>query len=431
MAKQKQVLTDKKRVQDLLKYIDASPTAYQAVEVQKKLLKEKGFEEIDRGQAWALEPGDKCFLVLGDAGIIAFIVGKEKTAPFHILGAHSDSPSLRLKENPTMKKEGYSLLNVEPYGGLIARTWLDRPLSVAGRLIVSTDDDKPKSKLVDIDRSLLIIPSLAIHQDREVNAKGEIKPQKTLIPILGLAGDDQVDILSIAAEAAGVNKEDIVDFDLHLYAREKGTFVGNEEEFFSVGRIDNLGMAFAELTALVEAKASDSHKLVVINDNEEIGSSTLRGADSASLRDVLHRIVLALGGSEEDFLISLANSFLISGDQAHAVHPNYPEVADPTNRPRMNHGPVIKISANKSYNTDAMSAARFRLLAKAAGVSVQTFHNHSDRRGGSTIGPLTEKWTTIPGVDVGNPMLSMHSVRELAGVKDHGDMIKVMKEFFK
>lgn len=431
MAKQKQVLTDKKRVKDLMKYIDASPTAYQATEVQKNLLFENNFEELDRATPWTLNPGDKRFLILGDAGIIAFIVGEDKFAPFHILGAHSDSPSLRLKENPEMKKEGYRLLNVEPYGGLIARTWLDRPLSIAGRLILADENGGLQTKLVNIDRDLLIIPSLAIHQDREVNSSGEIKPQKTLIPIYGLAGEESPDILDIIAKEANVDKDDILDFDLHLYSREKGTFIGQDEEFYSIGRIDNLGMAFAELTALTEAEASQAHKLVVINDNEEIGSSTLRGADSAFLRDVLHRIVLSLGGSEEDFLISLASSFLISGDQAHSVHPNYPEVADPTNRPKINQGPVIKISANKSYNTDAQSAARFRLLANAAGVSVQTFHNHSDRRGGSTIGPLTEKWTTIPGVDVGNPMLAMHSVRELAGVKDHGDMIKVMKEFFK
>lgn len=423
-------MTARDYVQTLLTQIDASPTVFQAVETQVAYLKEHGFTELKREDRWELSPGDSRYIVVGDAAVLAFRVGKNQHAAFHIAGAHSDSPSYRLKANPDQVKEGMLQLNVEPYGGIIHRTWLDRPLSVAGRLILKKDGGLEKKNLV-IDKDLLIIPSVAAHMDREVNDKGEIKPQKTMTPVYGLSsGDTEADFLCLVAEEAGVSRDAILEYDLYLYAREKGCLLGANEAFFSVGRIDDLAMAYAALTALAETEAGSAHQMVVINDNEEIGSGTLRGADSFLLRDVLRRITFALGGDEEDFLTTLAKSFLISCDQAHAVHPNYGEVADPTNRPRINEGPVIKMAANKSYNTDAESAARFRLLAEKAGVPVQTFHNHSDRRGGSTIGPITERWTTIPGVDVGNPMLSMHSVRELAGVEDHYSMLKILKVFF-
>lgn len=423
-------MTARDYVQTLLTQIDASPTAFQAVETQVAYLAEHGFTELKREDRWELSPGDARYVVVGDAAVIAFRVGKDKNAAFHIAGAHNDSPSYRLKANPDQVKEGMLQLNVEPYGGMMHRTWLDRPLSVAGRLILKKDGGIEKKNIV-IDRDLLIIPSVAAHMDREVNKQGEINPQKTMTPVYGLqSGDDDADFLSLVAKEAGVDRDVILDYDLHLYVREKGSFVGADEEFFSVGRIDDLAMAYASLTALAESKAGSAHQVAVINDNEEIGSGTLRGADSFLLRDVLRRITFALGGDEEDFLTTLAKSFLISCDQAHAVHPNYGEVADPTNRPRVNEGPVIKMAANKSYNTDAESAARFRLLAEKAGVPVQTFHNHSDRRGGSTIGPITERWTTIPGVDVGNAMLAMHSARELAGVEDHYSILKILKEFY-
>ena len=432
METQKSILTDKERVQDLMDMIDQSPTAYQAVDREIELLESAGFTELKREDAWTLKAGGQYYIQLGDSALIGFRLGPDKEAPLHILGAHNDSPSLRIKSKPDMAREGLKTLNVEPYGGLIFRTWLDRPLSIAGRLILRGEEGEVISRKINIDKDLLIIPSLAIHQDRNVNSEGAIQPQKMIIPIYGiLAEEKNRGILSYIADQFDLDREKILDFDLQLYAREKGCFLGDDEEFFSIGRIDDLAMAYAELTALVESTPSTVHQLVVINDNEEVGSGTLRGADSALLRDILFRIIQALGGNAEDCYRILAKSFIISADQAHAAHPNFPEMADPTNRPRINQGPVIKLAANKSYNTDAVSAARFRLLAEKAGVSVQTFHNHSDRRGGSTIGPLTERWTTIPGVDVGNPMLAMHSVRELAGVKDHVAMIKIMKEFFK
>lgn len=433
MEKQQSFLEDKNLVEELMNFIDQSPTAYQATENEAQYLDAQGFTEIKRSDEWSLKAGDKKYVRVGDAALIAFRLGEGKTSPFHILGSHSDSPSLRLKASPEMRKEGLKSLNVEVYGGPIFRTWLDRPLSIAGRVIIR-DQDRVKSLLVNIDKDLLTIPSLAIHMDRQVNSEGEIKPQKTLIPIYGIENNEKEEkeegILAYIASYMDLDLDSIIDFDLHLYAREKGSFIGDKEEFFSIGRIDNLAMAHAQLKALGEAEHAEFHQLVVVNDNEEIGSSTLRGADSALLRDTLQRIVFALGGDPEDFYQVLAKSFIISADQAHAAHPNYPEVADPTNRPRINQGPVIKLAANKSYNTDAESAARLRILAESLDVPLQTFHNHSDRRGGSTIGPLTEKWTTIQGVDIGNPMLAMHSVRELAGVQDHAYMVKLLKGFF-
>lgn len=419
------------RVTQLMEIIDRSPTAYQAIEQESKLLASNGFMPLRYEDKWQLEGGGQYYLEIGDAAIIAFRVGRVGTKGFHITGAHSDSPGLRIKANPEMIREGLCQLNVEPYGGLIMRTWLDRPLSVAGRIIVSDGEGGVESRLVDVDQDLLIIPSLAIHMDRTVNDEGAMKAQKMLLPVYAIAREgSERGILDIVADCVNLDKHDILDYDLHLYAREKGCFIGENREFFSIGRIDNQAMALAQLSALIESDPTDFHQLVVINDNEEIGSGTRRGANSAMLRDVLKRIILACGGDEEDFFRALGRSFIISADQAHAVHPGFPEVADPTNRPQLNKGPVIKVAANKSYNTDGKSAARFKLLAQEAGVPIQVFHNHSDRKGGSTIGPITERWTTIEGVDVGNPMLSMHSVRELAGVEDHESMIRLLKVFF-
>lgn len=418
------------RVRDLMNFIDAAPTAYQAADEERKLLDEAGYRELEPGERWHFEPGDKRYITLSDTAVIAFRVGAGAAAGFSIAGAHNDSPCFRIKAAPDQGAEGLELLNVEPYGGVILRTWLDRPLSVAGRVLLR-EGNEPVSRRVVIDRDWMIIPSLAIHMDREVNGSGAINPQKVMTALCGVdRGADKKSFVAQLAAELNVCADAILDYDLFLYARERGCFVGTDQELFSIGRIDNLGMAHALLHALIEAEEGQKHRIVVINNHEEVGSGSLSGADSVQLRNVLQRIVIACGGDEEDFLRSLSSSFLISCDQAHAAHPNYPEVADPTNRPRINGGPVIKIAASKSYSTDAESAARFRLLAEKAGVPVQTFHNRSDRRGGSTIGPITERWTAIPSVDVGNAMLSMHSVRELAGVQDHEDMIQIIKCFF-
>lgn len=420
----------RERVRTLMDRIDRSPCCYQAAENECAILEKNGFKPLDMTERWTLNPGDARYVLIGDTCVVAFRVGETPAAGFHIIGAHNDSPGFQIKANADVKKEGVHQLNVEPYGGLIYRTWLDRPLSVCGRVILKAEDGSLERRNVVVDRDWLIIPSLAIHMGRDVNDEGKINPQKEMIPFFALGHDGDKDFLTRLAEELGVEREQILGTDLFLYSREKGTFVGDDEALFSIGRIDDLACAYAAVDALTETTAGPNHRLIVINDHEEVGSGTRKGANSAQLMNLLERIVLASGGDRQDYLRSLDASFLISCDQAHAVHPNYPEVADPTNRPRLNGGPVIKIAANRSYNTDGAGEALFRSLADKAGVPVQTFHNRSDRRGGSTIGPITERWTTIPGADVGNPMLSMHSVRELAGVEDHESMVRILKAFF-
>ncbi len=417
-----------KRILDLLSFIDNSQTAYQATEREAELLDKADFTEILPEEHWDLCEGKSYYTKVDGTALIAFRTGHKPG--FNIIGSHNDSPCFRVKDNASVNKEGLSLLNVEPYGGAIFRTWLDRPLSIAGRVILKGKNEVIR-KNFNIDRDLMIIPSLAIHMDREVNKEGTIKPQKIMLPIYGTAGEKEPAFYKLISKELNLNEEDILGTDAFLYTREKGTIFGENEEFFSVGRIDNLAMAHASLVSLIESEAGEKTNIVAITNNEEVGSQTLSGADSFLIRDALERISLALGFERADFLLALKRSFVISADGAHAVHPAHPDVCDPTNRPKLNEGPVIKFSAGKSYSTVAETAAKFSLLAKKASVKIQSFYNHSDRRGGSTIGPMTESMTGIPTVDVGNAMLGMHSARETAGVKDHEAIIKIFKEFYK
>lgn len=422
----------RQRAKELLQFIDGSPTAYQTTEQEKALLNKAGFTQLTLTSRWKLEPEKTYYVEISDATIFAFRTAKQADAGFHIIGAHNDSPGFQLKQNVNMPRSGYGQLNVEPYGGLILRTWLDRPLSVAGRLLVK--DDSPRGytvKKIHLTRPLVIIPSLAIHMDREVNKNGEIRPQNMMAPIWCVADEPgkKGDFLAVVAHEVGISREAILDADLFLYDVQKGMFLGENEEFLSVGRLDNLAMCHAATTALTEANPANVHQVIALHDHEEIGSMSRKGADSATLRDVLSRIVRSMGGDEEDFAIALAKSFTVSCDMAHAVHPNHTDCADPTNRPLLNHGPVLKYAASKSYITDGEGGARVRLYAEKAGATFQTFHNHSDKRGGATIGAMDEQWTTILNADVGNPVLGMHSVRELGGVADHDAMIRTLTAF--
>lgn len=435
----------------LIDFIDASPTAFQAVDEEKAILAEAGFEELLQEEKWELKKGGSYFVEIGGASLVAFRLSRKATAPFNIIGSHNDSPTYQVKENSLIKKEGCLLLNVEPYGGMIHRSWLDRPLSLAGRIIIKDDDqiDGLAIKKVKIEKPLMIIPSLAIHMNRDVNSNGEIRPQKAMLPLIGLEskltseidGGDFDDTFNSDSENSDIIKhilslygdceyDKILDYDLFLYDLDGGKIVGFEDEFISVGRLDNLACSHAAVIGLINAEPAGVHQLISLHDNEEVGSRSRRGANSQLLRDILHRIYLALGQDREDFYSALAQSLMISCDMAHAVHPSYPEMADPTNRPRLNAGPVIKYSANKRYSSEAEGVARIRLYAEKAGIPLQTFHNHSDKKGGSTIGAMSEQWTTITNVDIGNPLLAMHSVRELAGVKDHIAMIKLLTAFF-
>ena len=423
----------KARVDALFNFVDNSPTAFHAALNEAAYLDKHGFTALNWEDEWKFEAGDRHYIIVGGTTVIAFIVGQEASKGYRLVGSHNDSPTLMIKHNPEIKSEGFRQINVEPYGGLIYRGWFDRPMSVAGRLLLRGEDNAIEERIINVDKNCVYIPSLAIHMDREVNSGAEINPQKELTPIYASDSEGAEDFFSFIAKYAEVEEDDILDYDLQLYPREKGEYIGTEDEFYSLARLDNLLMTHQAFTALAETRDYDNafHRVVVANDNEEVGSATGRGADGSLLRNTLKRIILACGGSEEDFLRSLASSFFISTDVSHAAHPNYGEMADPTNRPRVNQGPVIKVAANKTYNTVGSSAARFRLYAENAGAPVQTFHNRSDKRGGSTIGPLAEKWTAIPGVDIGIPILSMHSIREMGGVLDHEYSIKIMSEFFK
>ena len=345
------------------------------------------------------------------------------------MASHSDSPSFKLKENPEMESEQhYVKLNVEKYGGMLCAPWFDRPLSIAGRLVVR-DQEGLTSRLVNVDRDLVLIPSLAIHMNRQVNEGYAYNAQKDLLPVYG-GSEAAGTLMKTIAMAAGVDQEDILGHDLFLYNRVKGTIWGAEEEFFSCGRIDDLQCAFASMEGFLAADQPAGVAVHAVLDNEEVGSSTKQGADSTFLEDTLWRINEAMGGSREDYLRRLAGSFMISADNAHGVHPNYGDKADPTNRPWVNGGIVIKYNANQKYSTDAVSAAVFKSICRKAQVPCQTFANRSDMAGGSTLGNIANCHVSVNTVDIGLPQLAMHSPYETAGVKDTWYLVKAAREFF-
>lgn len=422
----------------LLDFIQDSPTSFHAVEEVKKILVPQGFQELPFKEKWSLIPGGKYFVTRNNSAIIAFVVGEgipEKYG-FHLIGTHTDSPSFRVKPMPEISVEGHYLkLNVETYGGPILNTWLDRPLSLAGRIILRGDSPfSPQVNLFRSDHPLLVIPNLAIHMNRKVNEGFELNKQKDMLPLFSqiTEGLEKEGVLiRHLAKTLQCPPEDILDFDLFLFEYEKGCFVGLQQEFISSGRLDDLAMTHAGAWALARAKPTLMTQVLACFDHEECGSTSKQGAASPFLSHVLERILLALKKDREAYFQALSHSFLLSADMAHALHPNSGEKLDPVNRPILNGGPVIKISANQSYSTDAESAAIFTALCQRAGVPVQKFVNRSDERGGSTIGPISSTHLDIRSVDIGNPILAMHSVRELGGVKDHLAMANVFSEFYK
>ena len=418
----------------LAEFIDNSVSAYHSVDSIEKILKENDFKEYKLSDEIKLKKSDKGYFKFNGSTIIAFNIGSENIEEdgFRIIGSHSDSPTFKIKSNPIIKDGGLVRLNTEVYGGPIFSTWLDKPLSIAGRVTVSSGDIlKPKSMLVKIDKDLLTISNLCIHMNREINNGFKYEPQSHLLPILTSDNDEiKEDYLNeILAEELGINKEEILDYDLYLYDRQKASMVGPNEEFISVGRQDNLSMAYTSLMALVDSKAQ-AVNLYICTDNEEVGSMSYQGADSPTSEQVMQRIAFGLNKSEEEYLRSLDNSFMISADMAHALHPAYKDKTDPSNRPELGQGPVIKYSANKSYSSDAYSAAVFKELCKKADVPVQTFYNKSGSRGGSTIGPISSKYLRIHSVDIGTPLLAMHSIRELGANMDNYYVYKVFLELF-
>ena len=413
----------------LLAFIRKSPTAFHAVDTMRKTLADQGFQELSEKDYWKLTPGGRYMVTRNNSALIAFSIPEDAPRRFHIMASHSDSPTFKIKENPEITVEkAYVKLNVEKYGGMLMFPWFDRPLSVAGRVIVS-EGGEIREKLIDIDRDLLMIPSLAIHMNREVNSGYSYNPQKDLLPLYGTAGTEET-FSKTLAEAAGVREEEILSHDLFLYSRTRGAVWGAEKEFISAGRLDDLQCAFASMEGLLSGEKKKSIAVHCVMDNEEVGSGTKQGAASTFLKDTLLRINSGLGRTYEEYLMSLADSFMISADNAHALHPNYTDMADPVNRPLLNKGIVIKYNANQKYCTDAVSAARFKELCNRAEVPYQTFVNRSDMAGGSTLGNISNTQVPVNTVDIGLPQLAMHSPYETAGVKDTLSLVKAAELFF-
>lgn len=428
---------EKKLALELVDFLYDSPSACHGVKATQKILNENGFIEIKETDKWDLQPKGKYYVIKNDSALIAFEIGTgdiEETG-LRLIGAHTDVPGFRIKPNPQMISEGkYVKLNTEVYGGPILHTWFDRPLSIAGKVsLKGASPLKPETRLVNINKPLLIIPSLAIHMNREVNEGFKINRQVDTLPLLGLINDklEKEDyLMNILAEELQVKKEDILNFELGLYEYEKGMLIGMNEELISSGRFDDLWMVYAGIKALVDSKENVATKVMICIDNEEIGSLTAEGANSTLLNNILERIALGLGKDREGYYRALANSIMISADLAHAVHPNLGDKHDPTNRPVLEGGPVLKIAASGSYSTDSFNGAVFAGVCEAACVPFQKFVNRSDVRGGTTIGPVTAANLTIPVIDMGAPVLGMHSIRELASVKDNYYTVKAFTEFF-
>lgn len=430
-------MEQKKFAQDLVDFIYESPTAFQAVETSKKLLQENGFRELILNEKWNVEVNGRYYVTKNSSALVAFTVNSQDVEKegFRIVGSHSDSPTFRIKPKAEMVVEGtYLKLNTECYGGPILNTWLDRPLAIAGRVVLKGENAlRPVEKMVNIKKPICIIPNVAIHMNRTVNEGYALNKQKDMLPLVGLINENlEKDnfLLKELAKELDVELEEIIDFDLFLYEFEKGSLIGPNEEFISTGRLDNLSMAHSSLHALIDANGSKGVNVVAVFDNEEVGSSTKQGADSNMLINILERICLSLQKSREEFFSAIYSSFIISADLAHAVHPNMVDKHDPTSRPVMGKGPVIKINANQAYTSDAQSISVYKSICKEAGVNYQEFVNRSDERGGSTIGPISSTHLDIPSVDVGSPILAMHSIRELGNVEDHYNIYKTFNKFY-
>lgn len=414
---------------NLLDFLEHSPSPYHAVANMTAMLDEAGFVRLEEGEHWSLSEGNDYYVARNGSALLAFRIPKKDFVGFQIMASHSDSPVFKIKSNAEMEvDQKYLKLNVEKYGGMICAPWLDRPLSVAGRVVVQSEAGV-ETRLVAVDRDLMIIPNLAIHMNRTVNESYEFNPQKDMLPLIGDIHAKGA-FIKLIAEEAGVKETDILDMDLFLCQRMKGTVLGLNSEFIASPRLDDLQCAFASLTGFLASEPSDSVAVHCVMDNEEVGSGTKQGAASTFLKDVLHRINTGMGRSEEEYLMALSSSFMVSADNAHSVHPNQTDKADPTNRPYMNEGIVIKYSANQKYTTDAVSAALFKSICKKAEVPYQTFHNRSDMLGGSTLGNISNTQVALNTVDIGLPQLAMHSPYETAGSKDTAFLVEAAKILF-
>ncbi len=413
----------------MMEFIKKSPSVYHVISNIEKLFDEHGFVRLMENEAWRLEFGGRYYVIRNDSSIIAFSIGQKDEYGFRIVASHSDSPVFKIKNNPEMVVENnYLSLNTEKYGGMIMSTWLDRPLSVAGRVIVDNGDGL-EAKLVNVDRDLAVIPNLAIHMNREINKGYTYNPQKDMIPLLGQAADKGI-FAKLVSEAAEVPEEEILGEDLFLYNRMDGCIWGAMDEYISSPRLDDLQCAYASVNAFIQNEHTTGVNVCCVFDNEEVGSRTAQGADSDFLSCTMERIYNALGYDREEYLMAVGNSFMISADNAHGVHPNHTEKADPTNRPYLNGGIVIKCNANQKYTTDAYSQAKMISICKKAGVPYQLYANRSDIEGGSTLGNISVSHVSLHTVDIGLAQLAMHSAYETGGVKDTEYLIQTLKVFW-
>jgi len=427
-------------VSDLLGYIDRSPTPYHAVAESVRRLEQQDYRRLSESDLWDLEPGSRHYVVRNEGSLVVFEVGTESPAAagFHVIGAHTDSPNLRLKPLPDVTAHGYRQLAIEPYGGVLLHTWLDRDLSLAGRVTLQTRAGV-ETRLLDFERPLLRIPSLAIHLDREVSKQGlKLNAQNHLAPVLGLEDAPALrDMVAVELRAQGISDfptEKVLAFDLMTYDTQPSGVSGGRGEFIHAPRLDNLASCHAGLTALLSAgedRLPRFTRVVVMYDHEEVGSRSAEGAGGTLLADVLDRVVMGFkGGEPQGLQRALAASMMVSADMAHAVHPNYADRHEGGHTPVIGRGPVIKVNANQAYATDSSTSGFFAAICAENQIEPQYFVSRSDLACGSTIGPVTAAKLGVRAVDVGNPMLSMHSCREMAGAADVAPMIAVLTSFF-
>lgn len=414
---------------DFIDFVKQSPTAFHAIDALRHTLEADGYRPLNECEGWTVVPGGKYYVTRNRSALIAFRVPESGFAPFQIVASHSDSPSFKLK--PACEDEAaghYIRLNTEKYGGMLMASWFDRPLGIAGRLLVRTERGI-ETRLVDLDRDAVLIPNMPIHFNREVNDGYKYNAQVDLLPVYG---DETAKgaLSKELAEKVGVSAESVVGSDLFLYNCAAGSIWGAKNEFFSCGRIDDLECAYTSARAFLEAVPKGHINVFAVMDNEEVGSGTKQGADSTFLEDTLARIASAMGKTDSERRAAVAGSFMVSADNAHAVHPNHPEKYDAGNRTFMNGGVVVKFNANQKYTTDGVSCAIFESVCARAGVPVQHFANRSDILGGSTLGNIANAHTSMNTVDIGLAQLAMHSAYETAGCKDIEYMIRALKAFY-
>ena len=418
-------------ITDLFDFIKKSPTAFHAVNAISSILGEEGYQELQESEKWEIRPGGKYYVTRNGSSMIAFCIGDElKSYSYKVVASHSDSPTFKLKENAEVEiREKYTQLNTEGYGGMLCATWFDRPLSIAGRAVVKSNE-KYVTKLVNIDKDLVLIPSMAIHMNREVNDGYAYNKQIDMLPLFGGSACKPGNLKKMIAEELEAEESEICGTDLYLYNRMMPTKWGANEEYISCPQLDDLECAYTSLKGFLKGRDKNTVNVFSCFDNEEVGSGTKQGAGSTFLYDVLYRVNLALGKEEEDYYRAVASSFMLSCDNAHAVHPNHPDKTDKNNCVYMNEGIVVKSHAGLKYTSDGVSIAVFRDICRKAGVPLQFFANRSDMEGGSTLGNIAMSQVSMNAIDIGLPQLAMHSAYETAGVKDCCYMMKAVEAFF-